>query len=47
LILGEDEVSSGEWTLKTLADGSQAKYTEPDLLAYLREATTALATPLL
>jgi histidyl-tRNA synthetase len=47
LILGEDEVSSGEWTLKTLADGSQAKYTEPDLLAYLREATTAPATPLL
>ena len=28
LILGDDEVSSGEWTLKTLADGSQAKYTE-------------------
>jgi histidyl-tRNA synthetase len=38
LILGEDEVSSGEWTLKTLADGSQAKYTESDLLEYLREA---------
>jgi histidyl-tRNA synthetase len=38
LILGDDEVSSGEWTLKTLADGSQAKYTEPDLLEYLREA---------
>jgi histidyl-tRNA synthetase len=40
LILGEDEVSSGEWTLKTLADGSQAKYTESDLLEYLREAKT-------
>jgi histidyl-tRNA synthetase len=39
LILGDDEVSSGEWTLKTLADGSQAKYTENDLLDYLREAT--------
>jgi histidyl-tRNA synthetase len=38
LILGEDEVSSGEWTLKALADGSQAKYTESDLLEYLREA---------
>jgi histidyl-tRNA synthetase len=38
LILGDDEASSGEWTLKTLADGSQAKYTEPDLLEYLREA---------
>jgi histidyl-tRNA synthetase len=36
LILGEDEVSSGEWTLKTLADGSQAKYTESDLLEFLR-----------
>ena len=38
LILGDDEASSGEWTLKTLADGSQTKYTEPDLLEYLREA---------
>jgi histidyl-tRNA synthetase len=37
LILGEDEVSSGEWTLKTLADGSQKKYTENDLLEFLRE----------
>jgi histidyl-tRNA synthetase len=37
LILGDDEVSSGEWTLKTLADGSQAKFTESDLLAHLRE----------
>jgi histidyl-tRNA synthetase len=36
LILGEDEVSSGEWTLKTLADGSQAKYTESALLEFLR-----------
>jgi histidyl-tRNA synthetase len=36
LILGEDEVSSGEWTLKTLADGSQKKYTESELLEYLR-----------
>jgi histidyl-tRNA synthetase len=39
LILGDDEVSSGDWTLKTLADGSQAKYTENDLLDYLRDAT--------
>jgi histidyl-tRNA synthetase len=38
LILGEDEVSSGEWTLKTLADGSQKKYTENDLLEFLRES---------
>jgi histidyl-tRNA synthetase len=41
LILGEDEVTSGEWTLKTLADGSQKKYTENDLLEYLREAKQA------
>jgi histidyl-tRNA synthetase len=41
LILGEDEVTSGEWTLKTLADGSQKKYTESDLLEYLGEAKRA------
>jgi histidyl-tRNA synthetase len=37
LILGEEEVTSGEWTLKTLADGSQEKYTETELLEYLRD----------
>ena len=37
LILGDDEVSEGLWTLKTLADGSQQKLTEPDLLAFLRK----------
>ena len=37
LILGDNEVSEGLWTLKTLADGSQAKYTEADLLEYLRK----------
>jgi histidyl-tRNA synthetase len=42
LILGEDEVSSGEWTLKTLADGSQKKYTESGLLEYLRETKPAV-----
>jgi histidyl-tRNA synthetase len=36
LILGENEVQSGEWTLKTLADGSQQKLTEPQLLDFLR-----------
>ena len=36
LILGDDEVASGEWTLKTLADGSQRKFTEPALLAHLQ-----------
>ena len=37
LILGDDEVASGHWTLKTLADGSQQKLTEPALLEYLRK----------
>jgi histidyl-tRNA synthetase len=37
LILGDNEVSEGLWTLKTLADGSQAKFTEPDLLDFLRK----------
>ncbi len=43
LILGEDEVTSGEWTLKTLADGSQKKYTESGLLDYLRENKPAVS----
>ncbi len=38
LILGDNEVSEGLWTLKTLADGSQEKYTEADLLEYLRKS---------
>ncbi len=37
LILGDNEVAEGLWTLKTLADGSQAKFTEPDLLDFLRK----------
>jgi histidyl-tRNA synthetase len=37
LILGDNEVAEGLWTLKTLADGSQQKLTEPDLLQFLRE----------
>ncbi|MDP9148227.1 MAG: histidine--tRNA ligase [Acidobacteriota bacterium] len=41
LILGDDEVTSGEWTLKTLADGSQSKYTESHLLDYLRKNSIA------
>jgi len=36
LILGDNEVSEGLWTLKTLADGTQQKFTEPELLAFLR-----------
>jgi histidyl-tRNA synthetase len=37
LILGDNEVSEGLWTLKTLADGSQTKFTEQDLLDHLRK----------
>jgi histidyl-tRNA synthetase len=37
LILGEDEVASGQWTLKTLADGSQAKYSEARMLEFLKK----------
>jgi histidyl-tRNA synthetase len=37
LILGENEVSEGLWTLKTLADGTQQKFTESDLLEFLRQ----------
>ena len=36
LILGDNEVTSGDWTLKTLADGTQQKLTEPALLNYLK-----------
>ena len=36
LILGDEEVESGQWTLKTLGDGSQAKYTEEGLLEFLK-----------
>jgi histidyl-tRNA synthetase len=38
LILGEDEAISGQWTLKTLADGTQAKFTEAQLLDFLKNA---------
>jgi histidyl-tRNA synthetase len=36
LILGDDEIASGQWTLKTLSDGSQAKYSESALLEFLK-----------
>jgi histidyl-tRNA synthetase len=36
LILGDNEVQSGEWTLKNLANAEQKKLTEPALLEYLR-----------
>jgi histidyl-tRNA synthetase len=35
LILGDNEVSEGLWTLKTLATGEQAKFTEVSLLEHL------------
>jgi len=35
LILGDNEVSEGSWTLKTLGDGTQQKFTEPELLEFL------------
>ena len=38
LILGDNEVSEGSWTLKTLADGTQQKFTEPELLEFLRSS---------
>ena len=36
LILGEDEVASGQWTVKTLADGSQAKFAKAELVEFLK-----------
>ena len=35
LIIGEDEVNSGTYTLKRLADAEQKKLNENDLLEYL------------
>src|SRR5579859_6987621 len=37
LILGDNEVGEGLWTLKTLSDGTQQKLTEPGLLQFLRQ----------
>src|SRR5271157_4400270 len=37
LILGEDEVASGEWTVKTLADGTQESVREDRLVEYFRD----------
>ncbi len=38
LILGDNEVSEGLWTLKTLADGTQEKLPEPEIIEYLRQS---------
>jgi histidyl-tRNA synthetase len=35
LILGDEEIASGQWTLKSLADGSQQKLPEAGLLEFL------------
>jgi histidyl-tRNA synthetase len=37
LILGEDEVASGEWTVKTLADGKQEKVKEGAVVEFLKK----------
>jgi histidyl-tRNA synthetase len=37
LILGDDEIATGQWTVKTLADGSQAKMNEAEFLEMLRK----------
>jgi histidyl-tRNA synthetase len=41
LILGDNEVSEGLWTLKTLLTGEQTKFAEPELLQFLRDQTPA------
>jgi histidyl-tRNA synthetase len=41
LILGDNEVAEGSWTLKTLADGTQQKLTEPQLLEHLKKAKSS------
>jgi histidyl-tRNA synthetase len=38
LILGDNEVAEGLWTLKTLADGTQTKLPEPALIEHLRNS---------
>jgi len=40
VILGEDELATGEFTVKRLADGDQRKLAEADLLEYLMKART-------
>ena len=37
LILGDNEVAEGLWTLKTLADGTQTRLPEPALIDHLRK----------
>jgi histidyl-tRNA synthetase len=37
LILGENEIKEGQWTLKTLSDGTQQKLSESELLKFLQK----------
>jgi histidyl-tRNA synthetase len=37
LILGDDEVTSGQWTVKTLADGKQEKVAEKELVEWVKK----------
>jgi histidyl-tRNA synthetase len=41
LILGDNEVSEGLWTLKTLADGTQTKLPEPAIIEHLRKSLSS------
>jgi histidyl-tRNA synthetase len=38
LILGDDEIATGQWTVKTLADGSQAKMSEAEFFQLVRNS---------
>jgi histidyl-tRNA synthetase len=40
LILGDDEIATGQWTVKTLVDGSQAKMSETEFLGMLTRTKT-------
>jgi histidyl-tRNA synthetase len=46
LILGDNEVSEGLWTLKTLSDGTQQKLPEPEIIEHLRQALSDADRPL-
>src|SRR4029077_15718852 len=41
VIVGEDEIAAGQFTVKRLADGDQRRLTEPELLEYLTKSRTA------
>jgi len=41
VIVGEDELAAGQFTVKRLADGEQKKLAEADLLEYLTKSRTA------